>query len=55
MLQIRFYTDAVNPAVHEYVDKCKHGGSTYSDLTVMPSLNSSNPCEVCYCWVSHLL
>ena len=44
-------TDAVNLVPEEYASKCIHGGSKYSDLTVIPSLNSSNPCEVCYCWV----
>ena len=45
------FTGVVNLVAHKYVTKCTQGGNTYSDLTVIPSLNSSNPCEVCYCWV----
>ncbi|XP_065889345.1 chordin-like protein 1 isoform X2 [Dysidea avara] len=43
-------SDVVNLVDHEYATKCIRGGSAYSDLTVIPSLNTSNPCEVCYCW-----
>ena len=43
------YVGMVNSVRGEYVNKCKRGGRTNSDLTVIPSL--TNPCEVCYCWV----
>ncbi|XP_065888420.1 chordin-like protein 2 [Dysidea avara] len=48
-------SDVVKLAAYEYVSKCIHGGNTYSDLTVIPSLNSSNPCEVCYCWEGEII
>ncbi|XP_065889346.1 chordin-like protein 2 [Dysidea avara] len=45
----------VNLVDHEYTTKCIQGGSTYTDLTVIPSLNTSNPCEVCYCWEGEIV
>jgi len=36
----------------ESISTCRINGTRYEDLSLVPSTNASDPCEVCHCYVS---
>ena len=46
------FSDQLFLAPDKMITTCKINGSEYEDLSLVPTSNISDPCEVCHCRVS---